>query len=168
MTKEDFDSSEGTVKEEEPAGLILPNGDINWDCPCLQGMGNGPCGDNFKEAFSCFHYSEEEMKGSDCLEQFKNMQECFVKFPEEYGSLDDDETMAPQNEALSQNETEATQNETLSQNETDTNQPETDPAVKEEVITIENEVATIESEIETLKINDEVVEDIEQSTEEKV
>lgn len=44
-------------------GLILDNGDINWGCPCLGGMATGPCGQEFREAFSCFHYSTEEMKG---------------------------------------------------------------------------------------------------------
>ena len=41
-----------------------------WE-PCLQcsdttlaaGMTDGPCGDKFKDAFSCFVYSQEEEKG---------------------------------------------------------------------------------------------------------
>ena len=37
-------------------GLILSNGDINWECPCLGGMATGPCGNQFREAFSCFHF----------------------------------------------------------------------------------------------------------------
>lgn len=76
--------------EDEPVGLIKEDGSINWDCPCLQGMGNGPCGEEFKDAFACFHYSEEEPKGANCLEQFKAMQDCFLKHPEIYGGLDDD------------------------------------------------------------------------------
>ena len=93
--------------EDHPPGLILPNGEINWNCPCLGGMAigklrqykgdiltaiiPGPCGIEFREAFSCFHYSEvchlfqrvslvnylswqAEPKGSDCLEQFAGMQ----------------------------------------------------------------------------------------------
>lgn len=41
----------------EPApGLILDSGDINWNCPCLGGMATGPCGVEFRDAFSCFHY----------------------------------------------------------------------------------------------------------------
>ena len=59
--------------EDHPPGLILPNGEINWNCPCLGGMAigarlrailnflkkiSGPCGIEFREAFSCFHYSE--------------------------------------------------------------------------------------------------------------
>ncbi|XP_071984192.1 mitochondrial intermembrane space import and assembly protein 40 isoform X1 [Engystomops pustulosus] len=75
----------------EDHGLILPNGDINWNCPCLGGMASGPCGEQFKAAFSCFHYSQEEVKGSDCLEQFRGMQECMQKYPDLYPQEDDDE-----------------------------------------------------------------------------
>ncbi|XP_020627523.1 mitochondrial intermembrane space import and assembly protein 40-like [Orbicella faveolata] len=75
--------------EEELEGLIKANGEINWDCPCLQGMAYGPCGEQFKAAFSCFHYSEADPKGSDCIPQFRDMQECFVKYPEIYGKDDE-------------------------------------------------------------------------------
>ena len=43
-------------EEDEAPGLVLPNGDINWECPCLGGMATGPCGVEFREAFTCFHY----------------------------------------------------------------------------------------------------------------
>lgn len=46
-------------------------GEINWDCPCLGGMADGPCGPDFKEAFSCFVFSKEEPKGVDCIDKFK-------------------------------------------------------------------------------------------------
>ena len=61
-------------------------GEINWDCPCLGGMADGPCGEEFKAAFSCFIYSEVEPKGSDCIEAFKVMQRCFREHPDIYGS----------------------------------------------------------------------------------
>ena len=35
--------------------------------------------------------SEEEEKGIDCIPQFKNMQDCFFKYPEEYGKFTEDE-----------------------------------------------------------------------------
>lgn len=79
----------GEDDEEELEGLITESGEINWDCPCLQGMAYGPCGEQFKAAFSCFHYSEADPKGSDCIPQFRDMQECFVKFPEIYGKDDE-------------------------------------------------------------------------------
>merc|ERR1711994_541895 len=52
--------------------------------PCLGGMPSGPCGVEFREAFSCFHYSKEEPKGVECLEQFQKMQDCMKDYPELY------------------------------------------------------------------------------------
>ncbi|KAI4467126.1 coiled-coil-helix-coiled-coil-helix domain containing 4 [Holotrichia oblita] len=84
-----------TVKlpELEPQpGLILPNGEINWNCPCLGGMATGPCGVEFRNAFSCFHYSTAEPKGSDCFELFKTMQNCMKQYPTLYSKdLGEDE-----------------------------------------------------------------------------
>ena len=60
-------------------------GEINWDCPCLGGMAHGPCGPEFREAFSCFIYSEDEPKGINCVEKFKSMQDCFRAHPDVYG-----------------------------------------------------------------------------------
>ena len=48
-------------------------------------MAHGPCGPEFREAFSCFVYSEEEPKGINCVEKFKGMQDCFRLHPEVYG-----------------------------------------------------------------------------------
>ena len=31
-------------------------GEINWDCPCLGGMADGPCGEEFKKAFSALYF----------------------------------------------------------------------------------------------------------------
>ncbi|TFK97271.1 hypothetical protein BDV98DRAFT_514150, partial [Pterulicium gracile] len=68
-------------------------GEINWDCPCLGGMAHGPCGPQFREAFSCFIYSEDEPKGINCVEKFKGMQDCFREHPEVYADeiMDDDD-----------------------------------------------------------------------------
>ncbi|KAK7101953.1 mitochondrial intermembrane space import and assembly protein 40-B-like [Littorina saxatilis] len=95
-TKEDLQQpSTAIIKvdandEDEEPGLILPNGDINWNCPCLGGMASGPCGMQFREAFSCFHYSEAEPKGSDCYESFRQMQDCMQGYPELYPSKEDE------------------------------------------------------------------------------
>ena len=55
-------------------------------------MATGPCGVEFREAFSCFHYSEAEPKGSDCYDSFKTMQDCMAQYPTVYNqnSGDDD------------------------------------------------------------------------------
>lgn len=86
MTKEELaEPSKIELTSSEPApGLILDNGDINWNCPCLGGMATGPCGVEFREAFSCFHYSEADPKGSDCYDAFSTMQSCFAKYPTVY------------------------------------------------------------------------------------
>lgn len=58
VTKEDH-STPSTIElpqSEAAPGLILPSGEINWNCPCLGGMATGPCGVEFRDAFSCFHY----------------------------------------------------------------------------------------------------------------
>ncbi|KAF1913055.1 hypothetical protein BDU57DRAFT_521739 [Ampelomyces quisqualis] len=78
---------EGLEAEADQQGAFNPEtGEINWDCPCLGGMATGPCGDQFKAAFSCFVYSQEEPKGMDCIDKFKDMQNCFREYPEVYGS----------------------------------------------------------------------------------
>lgn len=75
---------EGAFNEE--------TGEINWDCPCLGGMAHGPCGEQFRAAFSCFVFSQSEPKGVDCIEHFKTMQNCFREHPDIYGAeLDDDD-----------------------------------------------------------------------------
>jgi intermembrane space import and assembly protein 40 len=39
---------------------VKDDGEIDWDCPCLQGMASGPCGEAFKAGFYlwllCFHF----------------------------------------------------------------------------------------------------------------
>jgi intermembrane space import and assembly protein 40 len=94
LTEDDkVDTSEDEVAntDEVPSdpegggGAFNPvTGEINWDCPCLGGMAHGPCGPEFREAFSCFVYSEDEPKGINCVEKFKGMQDCFRRHPEEY------------------------------------------------------------------------------------
>lgn len=55
-------------------------------------MAYGPCGEQFRAAFSCFVFSKEEPKGVDCIEHFKVMQGCFREHPDVYGSeLEDEE-----------------------------------------------------------------------------
>lgn len=77
---------EGEESSGGAGGAYNPEtGEINWDCPCLGGMAYGPCGMQFREAFSCFIYSEADPKGLDCVEKFKLMQQCFREHPEVYG-----------------------------------------------------------------------------------
>ena len=79
-------SGGGTTQDAAEGGAYNPvTGEINWDCPCLGGMAHGPCGLQFREAFSCFVFSEDEPKGINCVDKFKAMQDCFREHPEIYG-----------------------------------------------------------------------------------
>ncbi|PGG97700.1 hypothetical protein AJ79_09108 [Helicocarpus griseus UAMH5409] len=82
----------GELEEEaDSEGAFNPEtGEINWDCPCLGGMAHGPCGEEFRAAFSCFVYSTEEPKGMDCIEKFEGMQTCFRQHPEIYPTEDEE------------------------------------------------------------------------------
>ena len=62
-------------------------------------MASGPCGSQFKEAFSCFHYSKEEVKGSECIDNFRAMQECMQRYPELYPQDEDSESSPPQGQS---------------------------------------------------------------------
>ncbi|KAI0256119.1 hypothetical protein BJV78DRAFT_439813 [Lactifluus subvellereus] len=98
------DEKDAVLSDEEASsqGAFDPvTGKINWDCPCLGGMAYGPCGMQFREAFSCFVFSEQEPKGIDCVEKFKAMQDCFRENPDVYGEEimnddDDDEELPAQ------------------------------------------------------------------------
>lgn len=100
------DKKEGEAPEGQASAYDPETGEINWDCPCLGGMANGPCGEEFKEAFSCFVYSKAEPKGMDCIEKFSGMQDCFRKHPEIYADQlrDDDEEEKVIEEAVTKKE----------------------------------------------------------------
>ncbi|OSC99333.1 hypothetical protein PYCCODRAFT_1446805 [Trametes coccinea BRFM310] len=88
------EAEEGEGSGGQGGAFNPETGEINWDCPCLGGMAHGPCGMEFREAFSCFVFSEAEPKGIDCVEKFKAMQECFRQHPDVYGDeimRDDDD-----------------------------------------------------------------------------
>ncbi|CAG8704466.1 13048_t:CDS:2 [Dentiscutata heterogama] len=87
---EDETTLENTDEETQSDAFNPDTGEINWDCPCLGGMAKGPCGEQFKAAFSCFIYSKAEQKGADCLDAFKEMNDCFKKYPDVYKTEHDD------------------------------------------------------------------------------
>ncbi|KAJ6587012.1 hypothetical protein DFH09DRAFT_1142299 [Mycena vulgaris] len=136
-------SDEGAVQEEKDAaradgeadtggdsggGAFNPEtGEINWDCSCLGGMAHGPCGPEFREAFSCFVHSEDEPKGINCVEKFQGMQTCFREHPEVYASeiADDEEAEAAEREGALPAEGEDAKD---SASRTDTSRAEPEPA----------------------------------------
>ncbi|KAK6198705.1 uncharacterized protein RJT21DRAFT_50623 [Scheffersomyces amazonensis] len=95
---------ESSESGHEGAAYNPETGEINWDCPCLGGMAHGPCGEEFKEAFACFVYSETEPKGIDCIKKFEAMRSCFRKYPEHYKEelYEDDEDVSAGNSTVAE------------------------------------------------------------------
>jgi len=68
-TTQDLEATEEEASQE--GAFNEATGEINWECPCLGGMAHGPCGEQFRAAFSCFVFSKDEPKGMDCIPNFK-------------------------------------------------------------------------------------------------
>ncbi|KAL3868080.1 hypothetical protein ACJMK2_040917 [Sinanodonta woodiana] len=116
VTKEDHEKPSTAVikapKEEDP-GLILPNGNINWHCPCIGNKLIGPCGVEFHEALSCFMTSSRETGKAmaECAELMYDLKKCVAEnknaFPglghdyEEEESDDDDDVIQLEEESSS-------------------------------------------------------------------
>lgn len=62
-----------------PDEILLPDGNINWNSPRLGGMPFGPCGNQFKEAFSCLFNYKSKPKVEVCSNAFEVMHECMSK-----------------------------------------------------------------------------------------
>lgn len=107
--------------DESYEGIETETGEINWDCPCLGKITQPPCGDVFKEAFSCFFYSKSEPKGSECIDLFRKLRDCFDKYPEIYSDdSGDEDTLVDDESAAAQSQTqEPGQKPPAHQNSTD-------------------------------------------------
>ncbi|KAK3605848.1 hypothetical protein CHS0354_002482 [Potamilus streckersoni] len=64
--------------DEEP-GLTLPNGDINWHCPCHGSDIFGPCAVEYRDARTCFHNSKADPRGSDCHDSMMPWVRCLTE-----------------------------------------------------------------------------------------
>lgn len=104
VTKEDHEKPSTIalpeIEDAEPRGIVLPDGGINWNCPCLGGTASGPCAYEFREAFTCFHESKSETRGSECLEKFNAMQECMSQYPTLYPKKENPEDEEDQGEVV--------------------------------------------------------------------
>lgn len=65
------------------------------NCPCIEGMKDGPCGTHFLTAYECFLRSESDPKGSNCVTHFLSMHTCMNEHPDFY-DLDDDDEDSPE------------------------------------------------------------------------
>lgn len=81
-------------KKEPQSAYNEETGEINWDCPCIKGALEPPCGDTFRTTFECFVRSKADPKGADCIQHFAALQKCYQDNKEIYldnlGDDDDD------------------------------------------------------------------------------
>lgn len=101
------------LPNEKRPGIVLDNGDINWNCPCLGGMAYGPCGHEFRQFFTCLHKNQgddESMKAQECYPKFAVMKECMSQFPKLYPPTEDDDLTETTNK-LQESEPTKTNNE---------------------------------------------------------
>ncbi|CAI8501169.1 unnamed protein product [Hanseniaspora opuntiae] len=158
------DQPEPKAEDEAPSAEDKP--ETEGEAPS-GGMAHGPCGEEFKTAFSCFIYSEAEPKGVDCVEKFQGMQECFKKHPEIYAEQLRDADEA-EHEHIQEQATEgaATEPETVVEEVVVGEVPATEPeTVVEEILVGDIPAAVIE---EVVPIVNEKVEEITPMVEEKV
>jgi len=52
------------------------------DCPCVEDLKSGPCGELFVSTFTCYQKSRAEPKGCDCLDVSLAFADCLRKHPE--------------------------------------------------------------------------------------
>lgn len=89
VTVPEAGSPKALEEEAGSQGAFDPEtGEINWDCPCLGGMAHGPCGEQFKAAFSCFVYSKDEPKGMDCIDKFQCVFHLMLVYTEDRRDAD--------------------------------------------------------------------------------
>ncbi|GAX85090.1 hypothetical protein CEUSTIGMA_g12510.t1 [Chlamydomonas eustigma] len=52
------------------------------DCPCVKDLRDGPCGSFFIAAFTCYHRSQDVIKGAECFQQNVQFANCLAEHPE--------------------------------------------------------------------------------------
>lgn len=71
---------------EYPAYVLLPQAHTFSHSPLhsppTADLRDGPCGQPFVSAFTCFIKSQHEEKGMDCIYHFKSFQECLNQHPD--------------------------------------------------------------------------------------
>ena len=80
------------LKIFDDSGRNLPDGSVNFHCPCLQsfhGRLTGPCGFETRESFECFVKSDDPQQ---CLDKFQALDKCSRE--NNIKSLDDDDEAA--------------------------------------------------------------------------
>ncbi|KII63416.1 Mitochondrial intermembrane space import and assembly protein 40-B [Thelohanellus kitauei] len=82
LTLSDEDLATPLKLKFKNGGIINPDGSVNWDCPCLGGLPNSECGQQFRAAITCLINNKENDDVMKCATEFENMAECWKAHPE--------------------------------------------------------------------------------------
>ncbi|WZN64171.1 mitochondrial intermembrane space import and assembly protein 40 [Chloropicon roscoffensis] len=74
---------EAASRDEEVENEVKRKIDEALACTCVDDLKEGPCGDSFVEAFSCFIRSQR-LEDTDCSEGFGKLKECMIRNPEQF------------------------------------------------------------------------------------
>ena len=66
---------------------FLPNGEINWDCPCHGEMIYGPCAMEYRDFLTNCVFPKEDATKETCVEKHKEFEKCINKYPAVYPEL---------------------------------------------------------------------------------
>merc|ERR1712136_134787 len=92
-------SDESTEEDKSCAEMLVNEDDsINWDIPCFKGFRDSPCWNEFKKSYSCFYYSKEEQRGSDCVDAFRTFALCTKNNPQYFPPDEEEEQKEKQEE----------------------------------------------------------------------
>lgn len=69
-------------------GAILPDGSINWDCPCIARDLTGPCGYQMRQALACY---TEGAASPECREKHLELQDCLQSHAGLYPWVNDED-----------------------------------------------------------------------------
>lgn len=56
----------------------------DWNCACFGDELIKPCAEGFKEAYTCFHYSKAQPKGSECIPHMQKYKDCAILNRKDY------------------------------------------------------------------------------------
>ena len=67
-----------------PSETRRPPAKLWWGCPCIKGMMDGPCKEEFKGMLTCWENSTAEDQGADCIPVMFKLTQCMNDNGEEF------------------------------------------------------------------------------------
>ena len=66
---------------------FLPNGEINWNCPCHGNMIYGPCALEYREFLTSCVFPKDEASDAMCRAKHMSLEKCVALYPTVFPEL---------------------------------------------------------------------------------